>query len=254
MKKEGKCRICGMIGPLTFEHIPPRGALNSSLSMLYSGEELIKRLYAGDVDPTKGLRYKTLQQGYGQHALCQKCNNNTGSFYAPHYNELAKAVVAKLKNEDFNSSIENREMNIKVRGMNGLAVFKQIISMFCSTSNTDLFIDEFKDFILDQKSTQFKRDRWSVHMYINAGSRIHGSSGVMASMYGKQTEVFPLVGAEVLTNPFGFVLIDQLTTSPQLQSLVHVIGGNITEMSTMPYCEQSVELNIPFRKKPFLMI
>ena len=254
MKKEGKCRICGVIGPFTFEHIPPRGALNSSPTMMYSGEELFKRLYAGDVDPTKGLRYKTMQQGYGHHVLCQRCNNNTGTFYAPHYNDLAKAIIAKLKNEDLNSSIENHEMNIKVRGMNGLAVFKQIISMFCCTSSTDLFIDEFKDFILDQNSTRFKRDRWSVHMYINIGSRIHGSSGVMTVIDKKHTEVFSIVGAEVLTKPFGFVLIDQLSSSPQLQHQDQVIGGNITEMSTMPYCEQNVELNIPYRKKPFIII
>ena len=42
-KQEGFCHICGRYGKLTFEHIPPKKALNSKKAMVYQGEEALKK-------------------------------------------------------------------------------------------------------------------------------------------------------------------------------------------------------------------
>jgi len=41
--KEGKCRICGKIGPLTYEHVPPRKAFNSNKALVYYGREILEK-------------------------------------------------------------------------------------------------------------------------------------------------------------------------------------------------------------------
>ena len=43
-KHTGICHICGKEGELTFEHIPPRNALNNQSAKMYSGDGLIKRM------------------------------------------------------------------------------------------------------------------------------------------------------------------------------------------------------------------
>ena len=75
----GICHICGKHCKLTFEHIPPRDALNKGPARMMSGDELIKK-YRGEQS-----RYRNQQKGMGRYSLCSSCNNNTGQWYAPAY-------------------------------------------------------------------------------------------------------------------------------------------------------------------------
>ena len=42
MVKNGKCRICGYEGKMTFEHLPPKSANNQMEAKVYSGESIVK--------------------------------------------------------------------------------------------------------------------------------------------------------------------------------------------------------------------
>ena len=72
-KHFGKCALCGQECELTFEHIPPRAAFNSTPTKPVSGEELLD----DDRMPwdTTGLKYTNQQKGMGRYSLCPKCNN-----------------------------------------------------------------------------------------------------------------------------------------------------------------------------------
>ena len=70
-KVKGKCRICGEIGELTFEHVPPHAAFNNKSVKILEGMDAISKALVSD----KSGRIQ--QKGMGAYTLCGKCNNNT---------------------------------------------------------------------------------------------------------------------------------------------------------------------------------
>ena len=73
-KYQGKCALCGKEGKLSFEHIPPQAAFNTSPSRVVTGDKLLDDTHRlpWDMD---GLRYSNLQQGMGLFSICEDCNN-----------------------------------------------------------------------------------------------------------------------------------------------------------------------------------
>ena len=121
----GYCAICGKYTNLSFEHIPPEDALNNNCSKMYSIGEMIKK--------SKGekARYTQQQRGTGKHSLCDKCNNNTGSWYVPAYNLIAKATAWVLQNRE---PLKHGDvLAFSTESFEPLAFVKQVITMFCST-------------------------------------------------------------------------------------------------------------------------
>ena len=57
MDHMGTCHICGTYGKLSFEHIPPEGALNHGKAKIYTGDEVLKR-YRGEKS-----KYQSQQEG-----------------------------------------------------------------------------------------------------------------------------------------------------------------------------------------------
>lgn len=43
VKHNGKCHICGSIGPLTFEHIPPESAFNDRTVLIGEFKDIIDK-------------------------------------------------------------------------------------------------------------------------------------------------------------------------------------------------------------------
>jgi 5-methylcytosine-specific restriction endonuclease McrA len=73
-KVDGTCHICGNIGPLTFEHLPPESAGNDGPVRVLQGLEI----EAAGHDPRLGRKH---QKGAGASTLCGSCNNKTGAWY-----------------------------------------------------------------------------------------------------------------------------------------------------------------------------
>jgi hypothetical protein len=80
---DGRCRVCGSEGPLTFEHVPPRAANNARRAEMLGLDAWLKR----DDDGAPGARGKILQRGSGVFSLCKECNNRAGQLFVP---ELVK--------------------------------------------------------------------------------------------------------------------------------------------------------------------
>lgn len=63
----GKCALCGKECELTFEHVPPRAAFNSTPARPVSGNEIFKEEVINDKErmpwDTEGLKYQNQQQG-----------------------------------------------------------------------------------------------------------------------------------------------------------------------------------------------
>jgi hypothetical protein len=89
----GECCICGYIGELTFEHVPPRAAYNDRRVFEAKMESLLGGEWIPGTAVTTG-RY--LQRGAGRHSLCGKCNNDTGAWYGTPYVDFARQALAIL--------------------------------------------------------------------------------------------------------------------------------------------------------------
>jgi len=65
--QQGTCSLCGNIGDLTFEHIPPKAAFNN-LRKIYLPWDQAMRL-----GPDAPVRGKIQQGGVGAYSLCPPC-------------------------------------------------------------------------------------------------------------------------------------------------------------------------------------
>lgn len=119
----GACHICGVTGPLTYEHIPPKAAFNDARIL----ESDIERFLHGNLlNALENPKGKTKQRGAGDHTLCFKCNSDTGAWYAPAYVELVKALYPLAHKID---AFQDAHILIRTKPLN---ILKQILAMFCS--------------------------------------------------------------------------------------------------------------------------
>src|SRR5579871_2531124 len=137
----GKCRLCGVLGPLSWEHVPPKAAFNKYPVVRATIEQM---LTPGEWDGTSGT---VQQRGSGAYTLCEKCNNNTGTWYGTEYAEWAKQGLERLlrvPHEDCD------HLAVSFRGR-PLRFLKQVITMSFS-ANGESFADihpELVRFVLD---------------------------------------------------------------------------------------------------------
>ena len=88
--KNGPCNICGLVGGLTEDHVPPKGLPGVGQHELYRLHQTF------GVDPVGQGRH--FQRGVTYRTLCHKCNSVLlGGSYDPALIELAKTVVAELR-------------------------------------------------------------------------------------------------------------------------------------------------------------
>src|SRR5262245_19184544 len=85
----GLCRLCGSVGKLSLEHVPPRSAFNATPVFLRTMEDWLQ----GDDRQRRGRKE---QRGFGAFTLCERCNNNTGSWYGGEYVEWARALGPQI--------------------------------------------------------------------------------------------------------------------------------------------------------------
>jgi len=83
-KNIGKCRLCSEIKKLTFEHVPPESAFNSTPIYFQKSTHLHDKnsyLYGKKIRSNRGA---------GGYYLCESCNNKSGSWYAASLLNLQK--------------------------------------------------------------------------------------------------------------------------------------------------------------------
>lgn len=203
-KHHGRCGLCGKECELTFEHIPPRAAYNSSPVKPVSGKDFFEAPDHAKRMPWEldGIKYSNQQKGMGLYSLCQDCNNNTGSWYGTSYVRFAEialnAVCAPIP-DNYNA--------IRFPDIYPLRIIKQICSMFCSINSDVGSIDDLRQFVLDKESQQFDTAKNRISMYFlkNQVSKYMGftvrgniSTGEIVTL--SQLDAFP-VGFQLVFDP-----------------------------------------------------
>lgn len=192
-----RCRICGFEGKLSFEHVPPKAAFNCYPILKIKLEELLWPQFGKIGKDEK-------KAGFGVYTLCEKCNNNTGSWYGSHYVKFVKQAMEVLDNTKREIQKEQR-ISASFR-FKPLPVFKQIITMFFSLNDPG-FRDRYPylvDFVLDKHKRGLPGNiRLFASYTVGPLYRLSGEQG--CRIYDTRKRCFS-IQSELCYSPFGFLL------------------------------------------------
>lgn len=199
-KQQGKCALCRKEGELTFEHIPPRAAFNSTPAKPVSGDKII-----GDDDrmpwDITGLPYQNQQKGMGKYSLCKKCNNDTGTWYGYEYSRFAHITHSFLLGDSVYQA-----QGVEIKQVRPLQLIKQVLSMFCSINNfEDKRIDYLRAFVLDKEATSLDKSKYKLCMYFTRSKLLkYAPLSVIIGSTLKKYEAMAV--SEITAYPLGFIL------------------------------------------------
>ena len=163
----------GSVGKLSFEHVPPRAAFNDRPVLVAADiNQIIEKF---DCDFTN-IKTKKHQRGAGAFSLCEKCNNDTGSWYGNSFADWAFQAYKILKYTEGEPSLYYQFSIFPLR------VIKQIICMFFS-ANGPKFHDAHPDlvkFVLN-KDDKYIKQEIRIYTYFSLGgiSRQSGIAGLL---------------------------------------------------------------------------
>lgn len=200
--QKGICRICSKEDKLSFEHIPPEKAFNETPLKAIIGEELFKTITETKRKPwdTSKLKYEPKQKGMGIYSLCEKCNNNTGHWYAQEYIKFANTIDWFYNKYDIKT---NENFNFVVNEIIPLNFVKQVITMFCSIVESLVKCHPiFAELILDKYKKGIDIDKYRLGMFLIKDKRIaYNGITIIGMSNGKRRCV-----ASIDAYPLGFTL------------------------------------------------
>lgn len=134
IEEPDRCRICGMEGPLTFEHVPPRSAFNRDRAEVMGLDAWLRRDAGGPVE-----RGKIMQRGSGFESLCEICNNRAGRLYVPEFRKWTQMGMQVLHGPNgaaaaFADTVEESYVLIEADDVQPARFLKQVVTMFLAMS------------------------------------------------------------------------------------------------------------------------
>lgn len=194
-----KCRVCGSIAQLTFEHVPPKAAFNNHGVLFVAMKDLLLRSEVGD--PRTARRHKA-PRGVGGNTLCARCNNETGALYGVAYADWAFQGMRYRF-----AAREGSSLQLPFHFFPG-RIAKQVMCMFASACGVGLFDanHDLRRFVLnkDHRGLPPKYRLFAYLMAARSGnSRQSGITGLISGIgHGSRTHTF----SEIAFPPFGYVL------------------------------------------------
>ena len=206
VKHPGNCRLCGSFKSLTFEHVPPKQALNSSAVMILPYKEVIKMITGEDGRlpwNASGLKGQVQQKGSGGYYLCQDCNNATGGWYMREYSSFVRTLHVMIRQEDFN--VGNRYSFI-VQNTYPLRLFKAIMTMFCDINNNCFGDEKLRKYLLTKEATEIDCKKYTIYAYLLT-PEMRRITGLAANVrFGTERAFEPVLVSEMASYPIGFAL------------------------------------------------
>lgn len=222
-RPKGICHLCGRDEPLSYEHVPPAAAFNRGPVVETPIEEAFDQVF--DESP----RGRINQRGVGAYTLCERCNNDTGRWYARAFADWCYQGAAVLIRSDFKPRL------IYLHYIFPLRVLKQILTM-CFSTNTARWHEkhpELEAFVLDRERC-WLNPQYRVFVYYNVeGSyRRIGNTVAMVNLY-KGTDVIQV--AEISHPPFGYVVTyDGTCPDHRLYEITHFRRYAFDELEVAP--------------------
>jgi hypothetical protein len=252
LKKTGKCHICGNVGQLSYEHVPPASAFNKTKARLINATEILGR---NDKLPwdIEGVKVIEQQRGRGGYTLCEACNNFTGHTYAKEYVHMVQLATDGSHSRYIR---DGTAMEIALDEVYPLRFAKQVLTMFASTNGPGFFDaqPELRRLVMDKNATGIDKNKYALYVYYMTEG-LGRNTGIAA--WGDFAKGTSFLASEMSAPPFGFVL----ELNPKREE--HGIwGAEITPMFNefgyndktsigfrMPKYEQNTPLPCDFRTK-----
>lgn len=247
---EGYCRICNKYGKLTYEHIPPKCALNDKEIRVYTGDSCVKLLSDKNRFPweTDGIKYKLLQKGLGDYTLCEKCNNITGELYGDEYKKWFFTSIKSINDNSVEHKLANNA-TFKLKNVYPGRFIRQILSIICSTySGFTKKYPYVKELILNKNYVYSKKPEFKIYMYL-LKNPYNGYTGISGMMLSDGT--FKIVD-EIDLYPFGFYLIlsDTKENEMDITEFINYGYNDIADVDlTMNVHEKNNIIPMDFRTK-----
>ncbi len=217
-RPDGRCHLCGITGPLSWEHVPPESAYNNHPIVRARQDQVVKP------ELWDGRRGVTEQRGAGAYTLCERCNNNTGAWYGAEYADWARQGLERLLRipPDLDEAFFVPFFGHPLRFL------KQVITMFFSVNTPD-FADlhpALVNFVLNRDATGLPPD-YKVELVLVRGglARGFGVHGMVDTTTGRTT-----VASEVAHYPFAVRLVHGEVAGPR--------RGVVEPLSRYGYDEQ----------------
>lgn len=205
MKKTGTCHLCGEFKELTFEHIPPKSALNN--------KPILIKKYEHQYDKNSFVYGKSIRSnnGAGSYCFCKSCNNNTGTWYAKDFSDFVLQAHGHFENTD--SINRYNFINFTFKPLN---VVKQILTMFLGVDHIGLLRDdkEVVSFLLN-KENKILPEKYQIYIY--------NTISIHKRMYGIQFNNINNnfnTHSEITFYPFGYFLT--VDSSPPINKMTNI--------------------------------
>lgn len=216
--QHGECALCGAIGDLTFEHVPPQKAFNNLRTIGLSWDEALR---LGPDTPIKG---KVHQGGVGGYTLCPACNNNTGSWYARSLVKWCYRGMGILERSRGHADL------FHMRGVHPLRVLKEIMVMFCSVNRKITTAQPWlRRFLLNRDSQEWA-EGWRLFVYYNVEGKLRYANG--ATRINFETGITTMM-SEINYPPFGYVLLMHgASPDPRLTEITDLVRYGYNEVAS----------------------
>lgn len=206
-KHEGICRLCGVYGSLTFEHIPPRSAFNDQPLVFRTMQNLLQ-----------GHSHTKFRKGVGTRSLCESCNNRTGAWYGEAFVNWSRQGLNWLNRLEFGDSLA---LPYRIRPLN---VLKQIMVMVLAMGPESAVShrEELRRFVLNREHKYLPPDE-RVYVYFNVNGKPRFASG--AAVMNVAEGVGAYIRGEVSLPPFGYCvcnLIKNRRSMPESEGLCDI--------------------------------
>jgi len=181
--RNGKCHICGNVGELSSEHVPPKSAFNDKPIIL---------------KPFEGGKGKIQQRGMGDYTLCPSCNRLTSYWYVKSFANFCYMGMEILQRSNGNPKL------IYMYQLYPLRIIKQIITMMFS-ANSEVFRDKhphLTKFVLD-KYRKYLNPRYRFWLYYNYIGEPRFSGVTARANFNNGSSI---VFSEITYPPFGYVM------------------------------------------------
>lgn len=231
----------------SFEHVPPRRALNDQPTHVYG---LMDWLAREDGAPLTGGRID--QRGAGGLYLCQRCNNNTGSWYGK---ELAVAassgarILREANLDELDQLLDHRYAAVTFKqshtGPHPLRFIKQVVTMLLAVSPVT-FSDanpDLGEFVLDRERTGLD-PKYQFYLALFAGPNARTVGGAVALDVYTGHSIFMV---EVAYPPYAYLMTVGADTNEAIPTV------NITEFVTVGYDQRAdveLEMLVGFGHQP----
>ncbi len=191
--KTGLRWLCGKVGKLSFEHIPPEKAFNDQ-----------KVFHDCVINILENQKLKTSQRGVGDHTLCITCNNNTGTMYGSAFVEFCKRAADVLSQAYGYPTLHYEYSTYPLR------VIKQIVTMFFSTNSPEWrkSCPDLEKFVLD-KQDRYLPERYGIFLYYNIEGTLLKHTGIQRVLkFDPDWIASPNLSefSEIVHPPFGYLM------------------------------------------------